>query len=427
MNQNRKSSYLALAMAGVLCLGTVAASVSPARARYTTAVGWQLELQQAEPEYQTVSDVLDSEGSAVRLAEMYVDEEYRDVLVNLEVTGGTATGSLSCTVSNGYLTAQCLETAREEASPRFTVRLTPTEAALELTEKTDTTIKVVWDEQLWAVFQVTLLPVDVAVFSEGTEEETTETEPALSEAVHFLSCMSGFDQKEYLAVRVIVPEYCDLLVLDLDGGEFPEFTRYSTDGGRSFTLLYDSAWIELEPAGAQAMTVLLDLEKAELYKEELTISAYAYYGDVWRGTAEAATRVLDSLPELTIGDKPIVLSEEVALILGVPQDLGGAEISYFLRRLDGSTDDIPTIAVDAENGQVYIEAVGENHRAKAGTYLLDMNWTYQGAVAASRQLVFYVNYSTCIQETQGTAAEQVTDQNQSSDPTQATTTGGSES
>lgn len=419
MNQKYKISYLALALGGVLCLSAVCAAVSPTRARYTTVAGWQMELKQEQPPKNT-SDVLDSEGSAVRLADMYVNEESRDVQVNLD---GTATGTLSCSVSNDYLTAQCLETAQEEESPTFTVRLAPTEVALALTEKTETTITVVWDDQLWATFQVTLLPLEEAEIASVSEEEEAVDLP---EAVNFLSCMSGFDKNEYLAVQVIVPEACDLVVLDLDGGEFPEFTRYSTDGGANFTLLYDSAWIRLEPNGAHVMTVLLDLQEAKLYSDEMTLYAYAYSGDTWRGTASAATRVTESLPELTFGDKPIVLSEDVALVLGVPQNIGGAELSFYLRRLDGSVDEIPIIAVDTDNNQVYIEAAGENHRAKAGTYLLDMNWTYQGVTAASRQIAFYVNYTSFTQVTEAPGSEPA-EETQNTAADQATTTGGSES
>lgn len=440
MTKKRTISYLAFAM--ILCLGAVGMAVSPVQARYTNVVGWRMELKQEAPAVQMTSDVLDSSGSLVRLTDMYVDEEPRDVLVNLEVEGGTVSGGLDCGVSNGYLTAECLEVAQEDASPCFTIRLTPTEAALELTEKVDTTIEVVWDSKLWARLAVTLLPLEVPeAFSlteeELSEEESTEpeeTEAPLPEAVNFLSCMSGFDQKEYLALTINVPEQCDRLVLDLDDGEFPAFTRYSTDGGENFTMLYDRAWIVLEPRGEHVISVLLDLEQTELFGEEITLSLYAYYGDVFRGVATAKARILDPIPELTQGDKPIILSKEAALVLNVPNNLGGAELSFYLRRLDGSTDEIPTIAVDPENGQVYIEAVGTDHRAKAGTYLLDLNWTYQGVTAASREIAFYVNYTPCVQEEIPSEPEQTetdstqgTEESQTPDPTQAATTGGSES
>ena len=423
------------------------AAVTPAQARYTTMVGWQMELKQPEMQNGMVSDVLDEKGSAVRLEDMYVDEAQRDVLVNLEVSGGTVTGSLSCSVSNSYLTAQCLETAQNEANPRFTVRLVPTAGALELREKTETEITVVLNEQLWATLVVTLVPIEEQAVYEVNEEilpeeepelaptEPAETQPQYAEAVNFLSCMSGFDRNEYLAVQMIVPEYCDQLVLDLDGGQFPAFTRYSIDGGVNFTLLYDSAWIQIEPGNTHVVTVLLDLQNANIYNEELTLSVDAYYGDIWRGNASATTKVVTPLPDLTTGDKPLVLNEETALILGVPQDLGGATASYYLRRLDGSTDQIPIIAVDGESSQVYIEAVGADHRAKAGTYLLDINWTYQGVVAASRQIAFYVNYTSCIQEmtpASGSEAageagqETVPEPTQTSEPINAVITGGSE-
>ena len=427
MRMKQKSSYWRLLLAGILVAGAAVSGIGVAQARYTTVAGWQVQLQQPTTQVQLVSSVMDANGSTVVLEDLYVGDE-RELKVDVEVINGTATGTLYCTPSNKYLTATCEETIDNASYQDFTIVLTPTEAAQELTAPTPTTVKVEWNETLWAQLQVTLLPREEAA-QDNTEPIDTLAEEGVTgptqvpvvdvppTAENFLNGMQAFDPDELLALQIAVPEGCDGLEITRNGSPFPAFTRYSTDGGEGFTLLYDGGAIDLIPNDAQSIVLLLDFADATLSQDPMTVTAQAYYDGVSMGTASVITRPSEDLPAMDSPQAPIIVTAQSSWSIEIPQSLPDTQVTYHLRRLDGSEDALAMVSID-ESGQLTIWAVDEDNQAKAGTYLLDIMWNYQNVTVARRQLTFYVNYSAYVQPSNTKAAEETTE---------ASTTGGNES
>lgn len=414
MGKQRTITYLALALAVFLLLGAVLVSMGSANARYLTVAGWQMVLENQVTAVTVSSDVLEK-GNIVLLNDLDVNDT-KAVKVRLNVENGTATGRLICRADENYLTAQCSEEQQGFNQAEFIITLTPVNKALELTEPYTTTVNVEWSEDLWSIFQVTLQPVAGATDTPseetgdaetggddtaGTDEEATETQPTqppmtnLGMAEGFVSGMTEFDPAELLVLQLTVPTYCDRFVLGLGAADFPAMTRYSLDGGVTYTMLYDAAPLVIEPGAAQVVTLVLDLELAQLTETEMKVYAQAFYGDIARGVAEHSVKVGASLPELGIEGQAIILNEEISLTAVFPQNLGGAEANVRLSRKDGGQDRMPYLTWSSDS--LTIETVGSGERARAGAYLMDVTWTYQGVAAANRQMQFYVNYTDYVQ------------------------------
>lgn len=406
MSGQRKITYLALVLAVLTLTACLVAGLGNANARINAAAGWQMELNQKPDKVVLSSDVLEK-GNTVVLSDMDLSdaEPKRDFTVSVAVEEGTLSGTLYCT-TDSYLTAQCSAPQENFSETEFTITITPTQAAMALTEPVISVVEVQWNEDLWANFQVKLLPVlteEPSNEEEGgdTSDETTgETEPEIPERdvsylpheVDFISGMNAFVSNELLVLNVIVPTACNRLELGFDGATFPAMTRYSLDGGNTYVTLYDPRYLVIEPEEAQAITLLLDMEQAGLAEGEHNLFGYAYYNDQTRGAAIKEVELLQPLQQLDIEGQLVVLNENITLTTSFPQNIGGAIASMSLVRLDGTTDRMPDLSQDA-NGTVIIQTSGSDGRAKAGAYRLTVKWTYADVLVAQRELEFYVNYS----------------------------------
>lgn len=394
MKKHRIISYCPLLLAGILTAGALSMATGTAHARYTTVASSNLQLRQEAPAAVTLSsDVMIPGGQTVELGRLEVSGSMA-LTVNLKAEGGTATGALLFE-ENPYLTGSSPDQI-DGAEAEFDVTLTPTQEAQALTGELTTTMRMYWDDDLWADLRVTLVP-------DGAGEEA---QPGSTDGT-FLTGMSEFDKSERLALRIAAPEGSDTIVL----GGLPEMTRYSTDG-ETFTLLYHGGSAELTPVGG-TMTVLLDLEGAELEKD-LTLTAEAIDGEASLGGSALSVTPSVTLMDYDDSQSPLIVGQ-TALNLGLPTDVGGAELYYTLTRPDGTVENMPLIA--DENGSLVIDPMNNGVQAAAGTYLLEINWNYRGVTVATRQLTFYINYCSYVQPSSIIAA----------DSTEATTTGGNES
>lgn len=110
-----------------------------------------------------------------------------------------------------------------------------------------------------------------------------------------LKTLTEFEITSQLPIKATVSGEADRLVIGLEGGNaLPSKTRYSTDGGESWYMLYDGGYIELEDGpegGAEVQwTLLADVSVTDLEPEEpLFLEAQAYSGDVVTGLCSAET------------------------------------------------------------------------------------------------------------------------------------------
>lgn len=393
MRKSKTIPYCSLLLAGVLTVGALSMATGTSQARYTTVASSQLLLRQAQTEVKLTSDVLAPGGQTVELGRLEVSESL-ELTVNMKAEGGTASGTLLFE-ENNYLTASCPDTI-DGGEGIFHVTLTPTTMAQGLLNEMTTTLRVSWNENLWADLRVTLVPG-------GTAGE--EDQPGAA-GDDFLTGMTEFDPNALLALQIAVPEGSDSIVLR----GLPEKTRYSTDGGRTYTMLYygGSGW--LTPAG-ETVTVLLDFADGE-WTEPVTVTAEAFDGDVSLGVSEWTAAPDERLIAMEDDASPLIVGQ-AALDLGLPTNSGGAELYYTLTRPDGTIENMPLIA-DVD-GSLVIDPMNNGVQAPAGTYLLDINWDYQGATVAARKLTFYINYCSYVQPSSILAAD---------DSTEATATGG---
>lgn len=397
MKKHRITSYCLLLLAGIVTTAALAMATGTTQARYTSIASSQLQLRQEKPLAVTLtSDVMAAGGQTVELGKLHISDSM-NLTVNMKAEGGTASGVLFFE-NNAYLTGSCWDKINGSEAA-FDVSLTPTEQARGLTDELTTTLRMYWDENLWADLRVTLVPnaTGGSDYQAGTAKDG------------FLTGMEEFDPGALLAVQIRVPEGSDSVILS----DLPKLTRYSTDGGANYTMLYYGGSAELKVRGKN-MTVLLDLGATKL-TDPLTLTAEVFSGEDSLGCAALTARPSVALTDFEDMASPLIVGK-TALNMGLPTNMGGAELYYSLTRPDGTTENMPLIA--DENGSLVIDPMNDGVQAAAGTYLLDINWNYQGAIVATQQLTFYINYCSYVQPSSIPAAN---------DSTEATTTGGNES
>lgn len=392
MKEKRKKSYWQLLLAGALVAGAVVCATGTAQARYTTVAGWQLQIQQPKTQLELVSSVMAANGSTVVLEDLSVDDT-KELTVDMQVIGGTANGRLICT-SSEYLVATCENSIADETEKDFTIVLTPTDAAKALESPTMTEVTVKWDDSFYATLQVTLLPTQEEEMSNSPTSEEESISLILEEEISttlegdILTGMTSFDPNEYLALEVTVPEG-DSVKLTLGEENFPAFTRYSTDGGENFILLYDGGAINLTQSGMLLLDFEDAFEDAVISSASMTITAMATSGE----TDSITTQPSEALAQLDSQDAPIIVTAESDWVCELPEGLTGNEVAVSLKRLDETTEELPVVTID--NGQLQISSA--QGTARAGTYILDITWNYQNVPVATRRLTFYVNYSAYVQ------------------------------
>lgn len=227
-----------------------------------------------------------------------------------------------------------------------------------------------------------------------TGDDTNET-PVEPEVGNWLSGMTSFAADGVLPLWVDIPEGCgevqvELGADDAPAGVFPAGTRYSTDGGASYTLLYDPYVIGFTPEeGAQTASVLVDFSAVEISEESLlTVTASAIKeGQIFTVSSIPAQATL-KIPAAELDTNPPVLTAErsIQFVMPVYGDSHSATVTPL--RVE-QTEGLPSMAL--EDGILTISSDGG--AAKPGTYLTTLTWHWKGLEIARQEFTFYVNYT----------------------------------
>ena len=143
-----------------------------------------------------------------------------------------------------------------------------------------------------------------------------------------LKTMSEFELTAPLPVKVTVSGEADRLRIGLEGEPLLPMTRYSTDGGQSWYLLYEGGYAELtrdpEAEDAAEWQLLVDVSMTALVQEEaVTLEAQAYSGETVTGLcyAETVPRVGPERSEAVRILKPPSAADQVqiAMLLGLEE------------------------------------------------------------------------------------------------------------
>lgn len=323
------------------------------------------------------------------------------------------------------------ETTETTKAPEETT--TPTEETTEPTEKTTEPT------------EETTQPTE-----ETTEptEETTEPTQAPEEPEEEpldpirLSTLPSFDPSEMVPVQLYMTEdvtavQLGLLVEDEKATEdpddpvmefkpFPDYTKFSVNQGESFYMMYDGYIAEFALQAQTELPLLLDFSLTELEEEEpLILAMQAYAGDELVCSAQAEitpdapenfqtmTRPLVQTVDETETQRPAatqtggvnILSQYNALEFNLPMEWLDAEVEYTVDRLTMtqeqkleyvpvtlSAKELKARYVDYDLTHQVVLQVGET-LPSAGTYRLNLKWSYEGICYAQTQTTFFINYS----------------------------------
>ncbi len=279
-----------------------------------------------------------------------------------------------------------------------------------------------------------------------------------------LDTVNSFDPSGLLPVKLTVGGYITTAQLGMtvmagDGTSsglepFPQNTRFSVDGGKSYYLMYNGHVAQIDMEGVQTTTVLLDFSQVDLPQEE-TLYLYAEgrneFGDLVSSCAastvpnvtiafpvgsyllnppeeeeeeenaeeaqEASQEEPEPAPEET-GPQLNILTQHNYLEITFPEKWTEYRLDYTIELL--TLDDAGSLAyIEAEtfgednllNGGLvaqYYNQLDANGKPmhkfvlrtgpklpQAGTYRVNMNWSYQDICFATTQTTFFINYSAC--------------------------------
>lgn len=439
MTKRNTNTYWLL-LTGILLLVSAAMLIRPTRSHYINTTVWNTALY-AEESAVPAGNCLVKGGETILLGKLSTQTDETGAAVASQypftLIGTMEDLNLSVNYSDGsavsYLTAAVTAEQNESGSIDAVLTLTPdlTVAHPEVTAD----ITVTWTvemESFSSVFQITVPEVTVAAekpddtTTDGTEEtggetgtdtgettQPTEETPAAAATtgavVLTVTAPGTYDTTGLLPVHIGVEGTVNAIYLgkpktNEDGtvtmGELPAFTRYSVDGGTSWTLLYGGGLIELTEGG----TVLLDLTRTGL---ELTASqtlyVQAYTEESLAQQAEFTAVAAAILPQERVVTPRVVTASDGTQI-SLPGQWKDAELTWTVsgRNADGTytpIEDLTAIGltvekITGESGDTLnIQLTPESGVKPApGTYKLRLQWSWQSAGFAETELTFFVNY-----------------------------------
>lgn len=222
---------------------------------------------------------------------------------------------------------------------------------------------------------------------------------------------------EYIQLGIEV-EKKTLLDSTVYYAEFPAYTRYCLNGVNY--MLYSGGYIEIDlsETSDSQIYLLLDLSNLELsLGQDFTLTGKEFQGDASIGDYSVTTRTDADLsaattPQFLIGSLLAEPSDEsVAVSIGFPLNWidGDLSFSYSVQMLrDGVYRPVST---DSETikGTYLQSADSEEHMLTlsfggtlppAGTYRINMSWTYQGYPFQTFEVPLFVQYGARSGETE---------------------------
>lgn len=291
-------------------------------------------------------------------------------------------------------------------------------------------IDVNWGEMLFGTF----------IFSPegGSEEEqtaavNTEAEGGNTEKIE-INTVPVFDLAKAVPMEIVFPKNADKVLLGINGdgtvGKFPKGTRISTDGGKTFYLLYSGGVFETEKIKIEG-NVIIDLSRTKLNSneiDEINIQAEAYINklvveaektvECINGELEKCETVIsrkEETADLQIGENPSeseaktekvnILSVGDSILMYFPTEWVGDEYGFewsleILTIKDGEKAYETVVMAESGISGLYTDDA-EDHSLKisideiprAGTYRINMKWKYNDFCFYETKETFFIDYS----------------------------------
>lgn len=401
MAQRKISAYWLILVAVVLAV-TLALSVGTALARYVCTDQWNTLVNMKPP----VNQILVLDGTQViDLGQLPLGSTAVQFALN-----GETTEKVTCSTAEG-ITAQ-LENA--DGVYTLTLRMEAYPAA-----SGEIRIPVMAGEETLGTFRISLPGTEAAQAgeadasegngdvssdetiedttgenTEGTTGETTEGTTGETEPVEYLQATAWVLTDEYLEVSLGMSSAADRVAITLGDG-FPKGTRYSTDGGNTWNLLYfgGSIWLDAQTE----LNVAVDVSQAEapvLGSKSLKAESYTglalqntLTGDVYYGTVTLTTSAILTAPEDTL---------EVSL----PQCPEGykpeSTIEILTTDAEGDliyTDATAAFEVTVDDTYTLLTVRFAEQLPQAGTYRLNLTWTNGETLTNQSLTPFFISYS----------------------------------
>ena len=248
-----------------------------------------------------------------------------------------------------------------------------------------------------------------------TEDGTTEVPPAIVPVVDpatlhagdfEMSTLKDFSLKAPLPIALDIPDDTARVTVNLSDDDLPAFTRYSTDGGENWYMLYYGGEIDIDVYESAlftelGMSLLLDLSYTDWDSTEpLYLFGKAYTDGGWyTGTVLSMPHAM--LFSTRTSRSPMVLTEDKPLALPLTESWAECGERVTLERLTAQNSDASraeyeeifcdSINVSLEDASVTV-SVGDS-LPEAGTYRLTIEYSYGDIYFAQSQITFFVNYS----------------------------------
>lgn len=217
-----------------------------------------------------------------------------------------------------------------------------------------------------------------------------------------VSTLDSFSLEGTLPINVTLPENSKTLMLSLDGGALPAFTRYSVDGGERWYMLYYGGSIRVD-AGEMAVFadgqyLLLDLYRTDWDSTQpLWLSAAAdtqegrYIGEV---VSEAAAELFQTRTAQTA----LMMSASSPLELPVPESWADCAKEVYLHQRelhDGMLiyREVADDSIRIEFGEDDVTVSAGELLPEAGTYDMTIRYKCGGICFAESEITFFVNHS----------------------------------
>ncbi len=322
MQQQKYTGKVLAALAVTTALLITSCCLAPTQARYENNPQWRGVYT---PQKRTItSDRLISGGQTILLNDWSMESNVaRMEAITFFGDANAELATVRCASDHPEYITPTLDRNQLTADANGTqvhITLTPTEAALALTEPVTVTVQVELlpeseaEPTIWAVYQMKLVSPGEEIQTEPTESEATEstepeqtettesqetestepeetepqvtepeetepqqtepeetqsqeiesqeleaqeTEPAETELAELtLQCADSMAWSERLAMKIALPAQTDTLVLTMDGADFPEGTRYIY--GQKAFFLGSEMPITINPEGQEDISLLLD-------------------------------------------------------------------------------------------------------------------------------------------------------------------------
>lgn len=408
MVQKRYMGKAIVALCVTAALLVSACFLGQSQARYENYSQWRSVY--APETAQLTSDRLTPEGQTVLLKDWNVGTTTSRMKgIAFCVSSGSVIGNITCSVDQPeYLTAATDKAALTVNTTGVDTQLTMTltEAALLLTQQVTATVRVSFipeggeEPALWADYQVKLLPQEETAETEELPAE--EAEPAPEPADLTVNYPETFAWTERLALRIAIPDQSDELILGMNGGNFPEGTRYILNGAAF--LLGDDMPIQSAAQGGQMQDLLLDFSLLTRQDDTLTLQAQTMYQQEVTAASEITVATTRAALEVDASELNPVITGNAQLQLPISQDDG--ELTWRLEMLTQGPDGIAYTRSDEqfylvttlseetdESGtRKFITISNANNMAPAGTYRLTVERLQEELPIRSIEVQFFVCY-----------------------------------